>query len=103
MVDVTGAEIQVPPHLGDLPLQIRATCAKVEDELSKLNSNLVALQAFWQGQGADGHHSTHQEWQKAETNLLTNVGALGDLAGTAQVNWGNYVDGESAVVQSWAH
>jgi len=40
MVDVTGA---------DLPMQVQNTCSHIEDLLQTLNSQLVALEALWQG------------------------------------------------------
>jgi len=103
MVDVMGAKIQVPAQLADLPLQVSNTCNSIEEMLRQLNTNLVALQSFWIGTGSTGHTITHQEWHNAETNLLTDVGVLGALAKASQVNWQNYVDGETAVTQSWAH
>lgn len=102
MVDVAGAKISVPPQLADLPSQIANTSSQITDLLQTLNSQLVALQAFWQGQAADGHTTIQQEWQTAETNLLGEVGVLGNLGRTTQINWDNYVDGESANTQSWA-
>ncbi len=103
MVDVTGAKIQVPPNLEELPQQIASTANQITDQLSTLNSQLVALQAFWLGAAADGHGTRQQEWHTAETNLLGEVGMLGNLGRTAHVNWLNYVDGETANTQSWAH
>jgi WXG100 family type VII secretion target len=103
MVDVTGAKIQVPPNLEDLPQQIASTANQITDQLSTLNSQLVALQAFWLGQAADGHGTRQQEWHIAEQNLLGEVGILGNLGTTVRVNWMNYVDGETANTQSWAH
>jgi WXG100 family type VII secretion target len=102
MVDVTGAEISVPPQLQDLPLQIQNTSAQIEDLLQTLNSQLMALQGFWQGQAADGHTTVQQNWHNAETNLLGEVGVLGNLGRTTQINWDNYVSGENANTQSWA-
>ena len=103
MVDVTGAKIQVPAQLADLPVQVQNTCNQIEDLLNTLNSQLVALEAFWQGTASTGHMTVQQEWHTAETNLLTGVGVLGNLARTTQTNWQNYVDGETANTQSWAH
>jgi uncharacterized protein YukE len=103
MVDVTGARIQVPAQLADLPAQVQNTCSQVEDLLVTLNAQLVALQEFWSGNAATGHVTVQQEWHSAETNLLTGVGVLGALAHATQVNWVNYVDAETANTQSWAH
>jgi WXG100 family type VII secretion target len=103
MVDVTGAKIQVPAELADLAPRIHNTASQITEKLQTLNSQLQALQAFWVGQASTGHETTHQEWAAAEGNLLSEVGTLGNLGQTTQVNWGNYVDGESANIQSWAH
>ena len=103
MADVMGARIQVPPQLADLPAQVTSSCLQIEDMLALVNARLVALQAFWTGTGSDGHTVTQQQWHAAESGLLTGVGVLGSVARAAQVNWQNYVDGEAAVTQSWAH
>jgi uncharacterized protein YukE len=103
MVDVTGAKIQVPTELEDLPLEVTNACTAIGDILIVLNSQLVALEEFWQGTASTGHMSTQTEWHTAETNLLTGVGVLGDVARSTQVNWQNYSDGENANTQSWAH
>jgi uncharacterized protein YukE len=102
MVDVTGAKIQVPEQLADLPMQVTNTCNQIEDLLIALNSQLVALEAFWQGTASSGHMTVQQQWHTAENNLLTGVGVLGGVARTTQANWQNYVDGETANTNSWA-
>jgi uncharacterized protein YukE len=98
-----GAKIQVPAQLADLPMQVTNTCSHIDDLLTQLNSKLIALKAFWIGTGSDGHTVTQQSWHTAEQNLLTGVGVLGALARATQVNWQNYVDGETSITQSWAH
>jgi uncharacterized protein YukE len=103
MVDVVGARIQVPAQLADLPMQVSNTCHQIEDMLTDLNSKLIALEEFWKGNASQGHQTVHREWHVAESNLLTGVGVLGAVARATQVNWQNYVDGEGANTQSWAH
>lgn len=102
MVDVTGAKISVPPQLADLPSQIQTTSSQITDLLQELNSQLTALQAFWQGAAADGHGTVQGNWSTAETNLLGEVGVLGSIGRTTQVNWDNYVNCETSNTQSWA-
>jgi uncharacterized protein YukE len=102
MVDVTGAKIQVPAELEDLPMKITNTCTQIEDLLNALNAKLQVLHEFWSGSAAMGHQGVHAQWNTAEGNLLTGVGVLGTLARSTQVNWENYVHGEGANTQSWA-
>lgn len=103
MPDVTGSRIAVPADLEASGPQIISIGASIAEELQSLQSMLAPLAAEWTGSAAIGHQDVQAQWNTASANLMSDVGTLGDLGRTAQTNWTNYVDVESANTSSWQH
>lgn len=101
MVDVSGAQIAVPPDLGEGGPQVLTIAQNIGDEITALQNLLAPLAEYWTGTAADGHQVTQQTWNNAAQALLTDVGTLGDLARAMGTNWNNYVDTENVNTQSW--
>ncbi len=103
MVDVTGSQISIPPVLEESGPQVLGIANNIGMEISDLQAKLAPLVDYWVGTAADGHQVTQQQWNTASTNLMTDVGTLGNLARVMGTNWNNYVDVENTNTNSWAH
>jgi uncharacterized protein YukE len=96
-------EICVPADLGESGTTVLGIANNIGTEITDLQAKLAPLAQYWVGTAADGHQVTQQTWNTAATNLMTDVGTLGDLAKTMGTNWNNYVDTEGANTKSWQH
>ena len=101
MADVSGSKISVPSDLGESGPQVMSIANNIGTEIAELQAKLAPLADFWIGTAASGHQVTQQQWNTDSTNLMTDVGTLGQIATTMGVNWNNYVDTETANTRSW--
>ncbi|WP_436531104.1 WXG100 family type VII secretion target [Actinoplanes sp. HUAS TT8] len=74
------------------------------DELHKLRTLLAPLQDAWtKSSAAEYFQGLQHEWDIAAVGLFGPDGVLGEIAHVMNVNWTNYVDAETANIETWRH
>jgi uncharacterized protein YukE len=103
MADVLSAELAVPATLAEAPPFLRAKAASLQDQLNTLRAKLNALEPTWDSAAKDEYLAYKTMWDTAANDLMGPGGVLDVIAQTMQTVWNNYVETESANIQSWAH
>jgi len=101
MPDIDGANIKVPPTLGEAGAHINGVAQQIEDRLSQLKLKLAPIEEIWSGEAHKYYQGLQMEWNIAANGLMGPTGVLGVIARTMNMNWANYTDCEWTNVRNW--